>query len=93
MQQYDWAILSGYASLETAINDEGGEGGLCISSSQVCDGQIDCVGGEDESKETCSSWLCEHGVRCWDSECALVHTIRICAQVGKRFLIILYIHA
>ena len=45
-----------------------GESGLCISSSQVCDGQIDCDGGGDESEETCKSWVCEHGVRCQDSK-------------------------
>ena len=44
------------------------DGSLCISSSQVCDGPIDCDGGEDESEETCKSWMCEHGVRCQDSE-------------------------
>ena len=42
-------------------------GGPCISSSQVCDGQDDCEGGDDESVDTCDRWVCDHGVRCRDS--------------------------
>ena len=57
-----------------------GEGGRCVSVSELCDGREDCEAGEDETEQLCSSLACRDGVRCEESPtCLYTPHYQICS--------------
>ena len=60
-----WVSLSIYDELGgTEVYEEY----LCIQDNQVCDSQLDCINGSDESKALCQDWTCAVGYdKCKDN--------------------------